>query len=124
MAFLLSGLVDDNLNEGAGSIRLYGSLTGNGDATTLFVLTLYFIEGIAQTYVEEDRTDDTIRGLEIDVGISPNRFFSIMFLAYLAPDIIEAIHRGDIPATLSLDLLKKGFPFDWNEQRKMLGFKH
>ena len=52
MAFLLPGLIDDNLNEGTGSIRLYGSLIGNRDTTTLFVLTLCFIEGVAQTYVE------------------------------------------------------------------------
>jgi len=48
MAFLLSGLVDDNLNEGTGLIRLYGSLTGDRDATTLFVLTLYFIDRVNQ----------------------------------------------------------------------------
>lgn len=45
-------------------------------------------------------------------------------LTFLAPDIIEAIKHGDIPATLSLDRLKKGFPFDRNAQRKLLGFKH
>lgn len=45
-------------------------------------------------------------------------------LTFLAPNIIEAIKHGDIPAALSLDRLKKGFPFDWNAQRKLLGFKH
>ena len=43
-------------------------------------------------------------------------------LAYLAPDIIKAILRGDVPHGLSLDQLKAGFPLDWNEQRKVLGF--
>jgi site-specific DNA recombinase len=44
-------------------------------------------------------------------------------LAFLAPDIVQSMARGDIPPELSLDRLKKGFPLDWNEQRKALGFK-
>ncbi|TFH42341.1 MAG: hypothetical protein E4H01_13630 [Lysobacterales bacterium] len=44
-------------------------------------------------------------------------------LAFLAPDIVQSMARGDIPPELSLDRLKKGFPLDWNEQRKSLGFK-
>ena len=43
-------------------------------------------------------------------------------LAFLAPDIMVAIIKGDIPSDLSLDRLKKGFPLDWKEQRKTLGF--
>jgi hypothetical protein len=43
-------------------------------------------------------------------------------LAYLAPDIMEAIARCDIPSAISLDRLKEGFPLDWREQRKELGF--
>ena len=43
-------------------------------------------------------------------------------LAFLAPDIIQAIFRGDVPQDLSLDQLKAGFPLDWDEQRKVLGF--
>jgi hypothetical protein len=35
---------------------------------------------------------------------------------------MQAIVRGQIPATLSLDQLKKGFPLDWNEQQAKLGF--
>jgi len=43
MVFLLPGLVDDNFNEGTGSIRVYGSLAGDSDATPLYVLALFFI---------------------------------------------------------------------------------
>ena len=43
-------------------------------------------------------------------------------LAFLAPDIIEAILRGEVPLNLSLDRLKAGFPLDWEEQRQALGF--
>lgn len=41
---------------------------------------------------------------------------------YIAPDIMEAIARGNIPSAVSLGRLKKGFPLDWQEQRKVLGF--
>ena len=45
-------------------------------------------------------------------------------LAFLAPDIIEAILKGDIPKKLTLGKLKEGFSKDWNEQRKELGFSY
>jgi DNA invertase Pin-like site-specific DNA recombinase len=44
-------------------------------------------------------------------------------LAFLAPDIMEAIIKGDIPKKLTLYKLKEGFSYDWNEQRKELGFE-
>ncbi len=46
----------------------------------------------------------------------------ILSLTSLAPDIIEAIFRGDTPETLSLERLFKGIPDDWKDQRKALGF--
>ena len=46
----------------------------------------------------------------------------VMNLAFLAPDIMEAIIRGDVPQALSLDRLKQGFPLAWEKQRKTLGF--
>lgn len=45
-------------------------------------------------------------------------------LAFLAPDIMEAISKGDIPKTLTLSKLKEGFSHDWNEQHKELGFDY
>lgn len=51
------------------------------------------------------------------------RYVAHLFkLAFLAPDIMTAIIRGNVPADLSLDRLKKGFPLDWAEQRAALGF--
>ena len=42
-------------------------------------------------------------------------------LAYLAPDVMEAIIEGKIPAGLTLDRLKKGYSMDWYKQRQLLG---
>ncbi len=43
-------------------------------------------------------------------------------LAYLSPDIMETIIKGDLPPKLSLDRLKRGIPLDWEEQRQEFGF--
>ena len=43
-------------------------------------------------------------------------------LAFLSPDIIQAVLRGEVRVDLSLDRLKKGFPLDWEAQRKALSF--
>jgi hypothetical protein len=39
-------------------------------------------------------------------------------LTRLAPDIIEAILRGDEPDGLSLEKLRKNLPVRWDEQRE------
>jgi hypothetical protein len=43
-------------------------------------------------------------------------------LAFLAPDIIVSILDGHIPPELTMTKLREGFPFDWKQQRKQLGF--
>jgi hypothetical protein len=40
-------------------------------------------------------------------------------LTSLAPDIIEAILRGDEPDGLSLEKLRKNLPVRWEEQRRV-----
>ena len=55
-------------------------------------------------------------------GVTQRYIAHIIKLAWLSPDIIQSILRGQIPATLSLDTLKKGFPLDWHEQWQTLGF--
>ena len=60
--------------------------------------------------------------------------FRALSLVNLAPDIVEAILNGirpspkatagqEEPATLTLSKLRKGFPEDWDEQRKMFGIE-
>ncbi len=46
----------------------------------------------------------------------------IMRLALLAPDIVEAIVRGEEPSGLSLEKLLKGIPIVWAKQRESFGF--
>ena len=43
-------------------------------------------------------------------------------MAFLSPDIMEAIIKGNIPPTLSVDRLREDVPFDWEEQRQKYGF--
>ena len=47
--------------------------------------------------------------------------FRALSLVNLAPDIIEAILNGTEPPTVTLSRLRRGFPDDWNEQRKVFG---
>ena len=49
--------------------------------------------------------------------------FRTLSLVNLAPDIIEAILNGKEPATITLSKLRKGFPEDWDEQRKLFGME-
>jgi site-specific DNA recombinase len=55
-------------------------------------------------------------------GVSSRYITQIIKLAYLAPDIMSAIIKGNIPATLTLVRLKADIPLDWNEQRDLFGF--
>ena len=46
----------------------------------------------------------------------------ILYLALLAPDIVEAIVQGKEPSGLSLAKLTKTLPLLWHEQCQRLGF--
>ena len=60
---------------------------------------------------------------ELAQKVKQERAFRALSLVNLAPDIIEAILNGKEPATLTLSKLRKGFPKDWTEQRKLFGIK-
>jgi hypothetical protein len=48
----------------------------------------------------------------------------ILPLAFLAPDIVQAILSGTQPVSLSAERLKRfaSLPIDWADQRRLLGF--
>ena len=56
------------------------------------------------------------------LGVDRSYVGRIMRLALLAPDIVEAIVRGQEPSGLSLERLTKPLGVLWSEQRQRLGF--
>jgi hypothetical protein len=43
-------------------------------------------------------------------------------MAYLAPDIVQAILDSDVPPECSFDRIKEDLPLDWNAQSERFGF--
>jgi len=67
---------------------------------------------------------ESIRELAIAERVSRAYMGRVLRLAFLAPDIVEAILEGTQPATLSTkrQLLHQNVPFRWSDQRRLLGF--
>ncbi|WP_374595275.1 hypothetical protein [Sphingosinicella sp.] len=69
-----------------------------------------------------------VRGKPVSViateaGKCRKRMMRLSPLAWLAPDIVEAIVQGSQPATLTHQkLLSTVLPIQWQEQRVVLGF--
>ncbi len=57
-------------------------------------------------------------------GISQSCATRLLRLAWLAPDVVEAILGGCQPANLTASRLIQDtrIPWDWREQRRVLGF--
>lgn len=55
-------------------------------------------------------------------GISGQHVARLLPLAWLAPDIVEAILEGRQPRGLTVKRLLAKLPMDWAEQRRVLGF--
>lgn len=81
----------------------------------------------ARDWFEQLKTGDVSGTAEIAAseGLTQSYVTRVMRLAFLAPDIIEAMLAGGQPVDLSADKLVKssaGLPTDWEEQRAALGF--
>jgi len=63
----------------------------------------------------------TLTALAEKEKVAQRYICDLIKLAYLAPDVMEAIIEGKIPAGLTLDRLKKGYSMDWYKQRQLLG---
>ena len=72
----------------------------------------------------EELTTGQVSSIEALVqrdGLNRRQVYRVRQLAFLAPDIIARIAEGDVPETLTLEKLKKGFPMDWQKQRVLFG---
>ena len=64
----------------------------------------------------------SITDLAEALGVDRSYVGRVIRLTLLAPDIVEAIVRGDEPSGLSLERLVKKMPMLWEEQRERFGF--
>ena len=55
-------------------------------------------------------------------NLNPRQTHGLRQLAFLAPNIIQAVIDGNVPDTLTLERLKKDLPIDWQAQREKYNF--
>jgi site-specific DNA recombinase len=67
---------------------------------------------------------ETISNLAAGAGVNASYFTRVLRIAYLAPDLIEAIIEGRQPPELTTNKLVrvKNLPISWVDQREYLGF--
>ena len=93
------------------------------DTETMSPLQKEVIQGFQYRDMLESGKVATVSELAQKLKQERAFLFRALSLVNLAPDIIEAILNGKEPAALTLSKLRKGFPEDWDEQRKMLGME-
>ncbi len=66
----------------------------------------------------------SINDIALERGLAANEISRLLPLAFLAPDIVEAIMAGRQPVDLTVKRLTRceSLPLDWHQQRKTLGF--
>ncbi len=64
----------------------------------------------------------SIRAISNAAGLTERYVGRLLRLAFLAPDIVEAVLDGHQSAELELGRLIKGIPLAWDDQRRMFGF--
>jgi len=69
-------------------------------------------------------TDVEVSSIAAASGFSASYVTRVMYLAFLAPDIVRRIVKGDHPPDLGTDRLMRSvpLPLSWAEQRSALGF--
>ena len=93
------------------------------DPETMSPLQKAVIQGFQYRDMLESGKVATVSELAQKVKQERAFLFRTLSLVNLAPDIIEAILNGKEPATITLSKLRKGFPEDWDEQRKLFGIE-
>ena len=66
----------------------------------------------------------SVKDIARERGLAANEISRLLPLAFLAPDIVEAIMAGRQPLELTAKRLKRfeSLPLDWEQQRMVLGF--
>jgi hypothetical protein len=64
----------------------------------------------------------SVKGVATREGVTRPYVSRILRLAFLAPDIVEAILDGRQPPGCAVEPLRQLIPLDWHEQRILFGF--
>ena len=93
------------------------------DPETMSPLQKAVIQGFQYRDMLESSKVATVSELAQKIKQERAFLFRALSLVNLAPDIIEAVLNGKEPSSLTLSKLRKGFPEDWTEQRKLFGME-
>ena len=100
---------------------------GAAEARSIFVDPI-LVDAISQGHIWVKQLSNGLAksaaGIAASAGIDDGEVTRVLPLAFLAPDIVEAILGGRQPVTLTARYLKrlKPIPAMWSEQRRVLGF--
>ena len=95
--------------------------TAELDTVTMSPLQKALVQGFQYRDALESGDVANVSELARREGQERAFLFRALSLVNLAPDIIEAILDGKEPSTVTLSRLRKGFPDDWDAQRKFFG---
>lgn len=67
---------------------------------------------------------DSVLSIAQEHGLASSQVTRVIYLAFLAPDIVNRIVRGEQPVDLNVKRLSAlaPLPLDWSEQRRVMGF--
>ncbi len=72
-------------------------------------------------WFERIKIGETYERIAASEDVSKRRVMQLIELAFLSPEIVREILEGQQPTGLTTDLLlKRGFPMDWSEQRRLV----
>lgn len=121
---LLSHPISTRIKRRGAELRLV--LHGTKECAATPDPALIKIVGRARTWFEDIAHGKTLSLQDIARAneVSKRYVGQLIPIAFLAPDIVEAILSGTQPADLTAELLSKqtAMPLDWAEQRALLGF--
>jgi len=95
--------------------------TAELDTVTMSPLQKALVQGLQYRDALESGDVANVSELARREGQERAFLFRALSLVNLAPEIIEAILDEKEPSTVTLSRLRKGFPNDWDEQRKFFG---
>jgi hypothetical protein len=67
----------------------------------------------------------SVRAIAEEIGVATKDVTQVIYLAFLAPDLLQRIVKGEQPIGLGTKKLLSmvPLPLDWGEQRRLMGFE-